>query len=125
MQNLNELYRDGLRTEIAILQEDVDAKCPGVAKFTIPVLMTESKVTTFVGYNNIINNNRNANILNSSINLNNSIDLFIPTEYTYFCGKDIVPKGTRFIVSFISSNINDIRIIGRYDYLEIGGDTNV
>lgn len=115
MQNLNELYKDGLRIEVAILQEDVESKNPGYAKFVIPVLMTESKVTTFVGYSNIINKNRNANILNSSINFKNTIKLFIPTEHTYFYDKDVVPAGTKFFIAFIGGNINDIRVLGIYD----------
>ena len=27
----------------------------------------------------------------------------------------IIPKGTRFIVAYIGANVNDIKIIGRYD----------
>lgn len=120
MNNLNKLYLDGLRVEIAVLQENVNAKNPGSARFKIPVLMTESKVTTFVGYSNILNNDRNANIVNSSISFNDTIELYIPTEYTYFCNTDTIPAGTKFIVAFVGGNINDIHIIGMYD--RIGGD---
>lgn len=103
MQKLNNLYMDGLRTEIAILQEDVQSKNPGYAKFIIPVLMTTTNVDSLI-----------INSKNSSINLTNTINLYIPTQHTYFYNKDIVPKGTKFIVTFVGGNINDIKIIGMY-----------
>ena len=41
--------------------------------------------------------------------------LKVPKEYTYFYEGDVMPAGTKFIVAFIGGNINDIKIIGRYD----------
>ena len=112
------LNYDNLRIEIAICQEDIDANNPGIHKFIIPVLCTDDTCGSFyTPSTNIFNKN----IVNSGVsitNIDNFIDLRVPKEYTMFYGKDIIPKGTRFIIAFIGGNINDIRIIGRYDNLE-------
>lgn len=115
--NIGGLNIDGLRIEIAVLQEDIPANNPGTAKFKIPVLMTEDTVShiTASGSKNIINR-RNGNISGFTVNIENTISLRIPLEYTYFYGKEIVPAGTKFLVVFVGANVNDIRIIGRYDF---------
>lgn len=119
--NINQLNIDNLRIEIAVLQENVSANNPGTAKFKIPVIMTEDTISHIAAYgiNNIVNK-KNANISGYSINIEDTIDLKIPTEYTYFYGKKIVPAGTRFLVAFVGGNVNDIKIIGRYDYNKDG-----
>lgn len=114
--NKNYIDMDRLRTEIAILQQDVNAKNPGYAEFKIPVIMTHDTVGYIDTSNKNIINRRNGNLSASAVNMEETITLYIPTEYTYFCGKNTVPAGTRFIVSFIGGNVNDIKIIGRYDY---------
>lgn len=116
--NLNSFDFDRLRIEIAILQEDVLAKNPGVAKFKIPVIITEDTVSHIETSNSNIINRRNGNLSSSSINIENTIKLKIPTEFTYFYGKEIVPAGTRFLVAFVGGNINDIKIISRYDSID-------
>lgn len=115
--NYSGLDINALRTEIAILQQDVPSNNPGTAKFKIPVIMTDDTVSRIVasGSKNIINR-RNGNISGFSVNLENTISLRIPLEYTYFYGKKIVPAGTKFLVTFVGGNINDIIIIGRYDF---------
>lgn len=113
--NINTFNKDSLRLELAILQEDVQSKNPGVAKFKIPTLFTENTVANIQTGNSNIRNKVIGNLSNASVNLENTVDIKIPIEYTYFYEKDIVPKGTRFIIAYIGANINDIRIIGRYD----------
>lgn len=117
--NSNILYTDALRMEIAILQEDVSSINPGKAKFKIPTLITENNVGYIQTTSNNIYNKRNGNLSNSYVNMEDTITLNIPLEYTYLYGGNtdecIIPKGTRFIVAFIGANLNDIKIIGRYD----------
>lgn len=114
-QNYTESYT--LRTEIAVLQEDVDANNPSIHKFTIPALITNNTVSKiYTPTPNIINKS----ILKSNTavtSFDSTIDLVLPKEYTIFSKSDIIPKGTRFIVCFVGGNINDIKIIGRYDYI--------
>ena len=114
--NINSFNNDSLRLEIAVLQEDVDSKNPGTAKFKIPTLLTEDTVTNIQTSNINIKNKVSGNLNTSGVNLDYTIDLVIPLEYTYFYSNSIVPSGTRFIVAYVGANINDIRIIGRYDY---------
>lgn len=118
MNNINYVDINNLRTEIAILQEDVDARNPGTAKFIIPVIMTSDALGNISIANRNIINYKNGNLTGSTVNMQNTIELYIPTEYTYFCNTDIIPSGTRFIVAFIGGNVNDIKIIGRYDYID-------
>ena len=47
--------------------------------------------------------------------MENTIEIKIPLEYTYFYDGYVIPAGTRFIVAYIGANVNDIKIIGRYD----------
>ena len=99
--NINSFNKDNLRLEIAVLQEDIDPKNPGTARFKIPTLLTEDTV---------------ASIQTANTNIReNTIDIKVPLEYTYFYDGYIIPKGTRFIVAYIGANVNDIKIIGRYD----------
>lgn len=115
--NYSGLDVNSLRIEIAILQEDILSNNPGTAKFKIPVIMTDDTISRIIasGNKNIINR-RNGNISGFNINIENTILLRIPLEYTYFYGKKIIPSGTKFLVAFVGGNINDIRIIGRYDF---------
>lgn len=115
----NALYYDGGRIEIAVLQEDLDAKTAGWAKFKIPVVMTQDTVARVSASNFNILNKRNTTLSSAYINIENMIDLYVPQEYTYFTGLETIPAGTRFLVCFVGNNINDARIIGRYDYLEV------
>lgn len=111
--NRNIFDADRLRLEIAILQEDVLSSNPGIAKFKIPALLTEDTTMHIqTGNRNIVN--KSNNLSSSSLNMESTIDLKIPTEYTYFYDEEIVPKGTKFIVAFIGANANDIKIVGRY-----------
>ena len=106
------------RTEIAILQEDINSQSPGIHKFKIPILSTEDTVGTVY---TPMNNRANKNILKSTVAktvFDNTINLRVPKEHTVFYGADIIPKGTRFIVTFVGGNVNDIKIIGRYDNIE-------
>lgn len=110
---------DALRMEIAILQEDINSQNPGVAKFKIPVLVPSiNNETIYTNGKNIINKNRIGTASLGYTNVTDILTLKVPKEYTVFYGADIVPKGTRFIVAFIGGNINDIKIISRYDSLE-------
>ena len=52
------------RTEIAILQEDIDSQSPGIHKFKIPILSTEDTVGTVY---TPMNNRANKNILKSTV----------------------------------------------------------
>ena len=120
MQNDVNNYLDinNLRLEIAILQENIDSQNPGIHKFTIPSIITGEKVGTIYIQTK---NSANRKLLKSTIaktTFDPTIELRVPKEYTAFFGADIIPKGTRFIVAFIGGNVNNIRIIGRYDSLE-------
>lgn len=115
MHNNNFLDTNNLRTEIAILQEDIDPKNPSIHDFKIPVIMTSDNVQSIYTPNTNILNRRNANLSNAPIEFKNVIKLKVPKEYTYFYEGDVMPAGTKFIVAFIGGNINDIKIIGRYD----------
>ena len=46
----------------------------------------------------------------------------MPKEYTVYYGRRIIPKGTRFIVAFIGGNLNDIKIVARYDSADDEGN---
>lgn len=118
----NYLDTDRMRIEIAVLQEDLDAKKAGWAKFVIPVIMTQDTVLRYTVSNTNILNKRNTTLSSSSVNIENMIDLYVPQEYTYFSGVDIIPAGTKFLVCFVGANVNDAKIIGRYDY-DLGGKT--
>jgi hypothetical protein len=113
--NMNIFSRDNLRLEIAILQEDVDPKNPGTAKFKIPTLLTENTVASIQTNSTNIRNKTNGNLASAGINMENTIEIKIPLEYTYFYDAYVIPAGTRFIVAYIGANVNDIKIIGRYD----------
>lgn len=113
--NINSFNKDNLRLEIAILQEDIDPKNPGTARFKIPTLLTEDTVAGIQTANTNIRNKINGNLNTSGVNIENTIDIKIPLEYTYFYDGYVIPKGTRFIVAYIGANVNDIKIIGRYD----------
>lgn len=112
---MNDLDVNNLRIEIAVLQEEVNAFKPGRAKFKIPVLMTENTVASINTPNSNILNRRNGNIQGAPMNLTNVIELDIPLEYTIFYGSTVIPKNTRFMVSFVSGNINNMKIVGMYD----------
>ena len=91
------LDSDNLRIEIAILKEKIHAFIPEYGKFNIPAIM-ESK-----------------GVKNASNEDNDFIWLYVPYEYTFAWGNEWIPAGTRFVVADIGGNVNDIRIIGRYD----------
>ena len=113
---MNNLNIDHLRIEIAYLQEEIlSSDPPKRAKFKIPVIMTEDRVTSLKTSNKNILNRSNGNISGSPINLDNTIELEVPLEYTFFYGAEKIPKDTRFLVTFVGGNVNDIKIIGRYD----------
>ena len=95
-QSYNE--SDNFRIEIAILQEPIKAFIPGFAKFKIPPLMTDK------------------NNVNNQTSEDTYIELYVPYEYTFCWGADVVAEGTRFLVASVGANLNDLRIIGRYDY---------
>lgn len=112
---MNNFVPDNLRIEIAYLQEDIPSFIACKAKFKIPVIMTEGTVASLTTSNKNILNRRNGNLKGAPINLDDTIKLDVPLEYIYFYGAPIVPKNTRFMVAFVGGNINDIKIVGRYD----------
>ena len=91
------LEHDNLRIEYAVLQEEIQAFIPTYAKFKVPSVMEE---------NNSIGDDSSEDIY---------IELYVPYEYTFAWGDEYIPEGTRFLVASIGANINDMRIIGRYD----------
>ena len=112
--NQSYMAQDNLRLEIAILQEDIKSQDPGSAKFKVPTIMTGDDV----GYNCASSkNSANKDIYRckSTVTYDDTITLKVPLEHTAFFGKRIVPKGTKFIVAFIGGDINNIRIVGRYN----------
>ena len=117
---MNEINQDNMRTEIATLDEDITIDEESVTKtikgkFKIPVIMTTDTVASVQTSNKNVLNRNNSNLKGSSMNLNNTISLVIPKEYIMFYNGTKIPKGSKFLVSFVSANVNDIKIIGRYD----------
>ena len=106
---------DKMRIEVAILQEEIYAFEPGYGKFKIPTVMTQDVVARVNSSSSNIINKRNGNLGSSSVNIDNYIQLFVPLEYTFDYGAEKIPKGTKFLVAFIGANVNDGKIIGRYD----------
>ena len=105
-----------LRLEIAICQQDIDVYEPGVVDFIIPALVPDTISTrSYTPNYNIVNKNTISTQSIGATSIDNIIKLKVPKEYTRWYGESIIPAGTRFIVAFIGANINDIRIIGRYD----------
>lgn len=112
----NHVATSNLRLEIAVAQENINAYTPGMVKFKIPALMSDATSETFLNKkNNIVNKNSNFTSNINTTETDNTISLRVPKEYTRWYGKEIIPKGTRFIIAYIAGNINDIKIIGRYD----------
>lgn len=102
--------------EIAILEKDIKASDPKSAPFSIPALGTgHYRGMKYVNNYNVINKNKTSTPSVSTLTIDNQIVLEVPREYTRYYGSLIIPKGTKFIVGFISGDINSIKIIGRYD----------
>jgi DNA repair exonuclease SbcCD ATPase subunit len=117
---MNEMNQDNMRTEIATLEEDVPISDEAIyrtikGKFKIPVLMTTDTVASVQTSNKNVLNRNNGSLKGSSMNLNNTISLTIPKEYILCYKGTKIPKGSKFLVSFVSANVNDIKVIGRYD----------
>lgn len=115
MYSSNAMISNNLRIEIAVLQENVEAFKGRLAKFKIPVIMTNDISANIITSNINIVNRRNGNLSASQLNINNTIDLYLPYEHIFTYGEKIVPIGTRFLIAFVGANINDAKIIGRYD----------
>ena len=84
--------------------------------FKIPAIMTGEKVGTVYTPTKNSANKKIYKGTTTKTTFDDEITLKVPLEYTAFFGKRIVPKGTKFIVAFIGGDINNIRIVGRYDY---------
>lgn len=112
--NQSYMAQDNLRLEIAILQDDIKSQDPKCARFKIPAIMTGNEVgRTHASSSNSAN--MNVYRCKSNVTYDDTITLKVPLEHTAFFGKRIVPKGTKFIVAFIGGDINNIRIVGRYN----------
>lgn len=110
---------DTLRLEIAICQQDIDIYEPGKVIFTIPAIISNDNIgITYTGNYNIANKKNTSTPSIGVTTLDNTVKLTVPKEYTRWYGADIIPKGTKFIVAFIGGNMNDIKIIGRYDSID-------
>ena len=112
---------NNLRLEIAILQEDIEAQNPGVHEFKIPVISTGETVGTVYTRTKTANKKKTTRSV-SRTQFDNTISLRVPKEYTVYYGKRIIPKGTRFIVACIGGNLNDIKIVDRYDSADDEGN---
>ena len=88
------------------------------AKFYIPILMpmigsSSSTSTTRIPPNtNILNKNRPS--ITSTASSSGSISIPLRQERLGYFYKNIVPRGTKFIVIFIGGDINNPAILGRY-----------
>lgn len=101
------------RTEIAVLQSDVNKYKPGKAEFKVPSLALSN--STVVNKTNVKLDNKNASSSKVSVTTSDTITLDIPKEYTRFFSNKIVKKGTRFIIGFIGGDITTAKIIGTFD----------
>lgn len=115
MESNNTLPIDNMRIEIATLTEDIKSNNNKPGKFRIEAIMTKNDTGKVYVSNNNIRNSNTANLKSSSINLNNFIELDIPSCFRILYGKNKIPKGTRFLVGFTGANLNDARIVGLYD----------
>ena len=88
------LDNNDLRQEIAVSLDDIHAFVPSYHKFSIPVLEDQSSGLS---------------------DDDEGFEYYVPYHLTFDWGQEIIPAGTRFIVSFIGGNIQDGRITGRYD----------
>ena len=81
------LEQDNLRLEIAVLQERIQAFIPAYAKFKIPAILED-----------------------------NIVEIYVPYHYTFDWGSEWVEPGTKFLVCSAGADLNDLRMIGRYDW---------
>ena len=95
---------DNLRLEIAVLKEEIKAFIPSIGKFTVPSLMMKSQMS-----------GSTSSSKSSGSSDDMYVEIYVPYEYTFAWGDETVPAGTRFIVASIGANINDMKIVGRYD----------
>jgi hypothetical protein len=110
----NTVNQDYMRIEIATLVKDLEIISSDKGKFNIPVLMTNKDTTTVVSSNsNIVNTSSKKK---SKIDINDYIELSVPIAFKmFFTENKYIPKGTRFLVTFVGANVNDARIVGIYD----------
>ena len=115
MKSNNSLNIDNLRIEIAILNKKLSTKTQEPGEFKIPIIMTSDKKGIIHSPATNIRNASTAGNKGSSVNFTDTVTLQVPYYLRLFWGKSYIPKGTKFLVSFTSGNINDGRIIGFYD----------
>lgn len=102
-----------LRTEIAILEEDINKYNPKKANFSIPALSLSSG--TYTNKTSVKLKNKDSSSSTVSVTTSNTIQLDIPKPLTRFFTEKIIKKGTRFVVGFIGGDITTIRIISCFD----------
>ena len=108
-------------TEIGIAMQDIDRKNPGPVKFIIPILtpnMSTNKLFSKTIYQNRINlKNKSSAFDIQNITMSNYISIPIPKELCmcYDIDSDpIIPKGSKWIISFVGGDITKPRPIARY-----------
>ena len=111
--NKNNSNTQSLRTEIAILQSDVNKYKPGSAEFLVPALSISSG--TFTNKTSIKLNNKDSSSSLVSVTTSDTITLDIPKELTRYFSTKIIKKGTRFVIAFIGGDITTARIISSFD----------
>lgn len=106
-------YNSETRIEVAVLQNDVSTKTNSAGEFKIPSLMGGTDNTTvFSSSKNLKNKTNNRK---SKVNIKETISLEIPYYFKIFFSEDVIPSGTKFLISLEYDNISDSRIIGLYD----------
>ncbi len=126
-----DIASDMLRTEYAILNEDVKVSCRNKTytefkkelqvprSFVIPSLVqATAQKTSFTNASNIVNKVPNTIKSISTIGIGDRVKISIPpaivdayTEYTLNT-ELVIPAGTKFVAVFVSGNLNDPYLIG-------------
>lgn len=104
---------ESFRTEIAVLQKDINKYKPGKAEFKIPALSISSG--EFTSKSSIKLDNKNSSSSLVSVTTSDTIVLEIPKEYTRYFSEKIIKKGTRFVIGFIGGDISTAQIISCFD----------
>ena len=110
-------YSDYNYTHEAELYEDVDrneegdVKHPFFIKALVP-LEKEAGKTININKSNIYNKDRNW-LATYSMTSEKTVNLVIPRYLKLDYPNEVIPKGTKFLVTFVGGNLNNCQIIGR------------
>lgn len=113
MESRNSLDIDNLRLAIGVLTKDVDERNPCRGEFYIQTDIPDAKNETVHVSGSHIKNKISKK--STTIKQKKTISIRIPEAYRlFFNKKGTIPKGTKFIVSYVDGNINNSKIVSIY-----------